>query len=104
MHIYTSTVLTFVAKVVVQTYVQTTRCRVLRFKPCCKIQQQHRLHHQPAAAPALRARLGRVFPLLLSSKVYQLIIRVARRRTDCFPVKVMVFSQLTCLYFRACPV
>ena len=71
----------------------------------CSASSQHRLHHQPAAAPALRARLSRVSPLLLSPKVYQLLIRALRRPTLCFhPLKVMVFSQFTCWYFRAYPV
>ena len=71
----------------------------------CLASSQHRLDHQPVAAPALRARVSSVFLLLLSSKVYQLLIRVLRRPTLCFyPLKVMVLSQLAWWYVRACPV
>ena len=74
MHVYASTVLTFGSKNVVQIHVQTTSCRV----PLKALLQD------TAAAPALRARLSGVSPLLLSSKGYKPLNRFVRRPMDCF--------------------
>ena len=97
MRIYTSSVLTFMSRVVHQLLCPDHQ-RLCSAPSLVERQQQRRLHHQPAAAQALIGS-GRVFPLCCCPP----------RCTNClpthclYPLKVIVFSPPTCLYFRPCP-
>ena len=85
MHIYTSTIRTVLSKFVRKIY-----CICPAHQPLCVPLQgllqdtAAPLPPSPAAAPAVRARVSLVLPLLLFSKADRLLIRVVPRRTDCF--------------------
>ena len=88
MHIsyYTSTILTSLSKFVLQTHGICPAHQLLSV-PLQELRQGTAAPPPPApaAAPEVAARGNRVLPQLLFSKVYQLLICVVPKSTDCFP-------------------